>query len=131
MKTTHESITGDSRGTVTRRVAMNIFVGTAAGAALPAAALASKAASGAPDPIFAAIDAHKAALAVEDRVLSVTKKLFHIPDNLELEAMAAHDAEADAFHTLWQTVPRTVPGRVAWLAYLAQYTEKQGTGFYM
>jgi hypothetical protein len=133
MKTTHESITGDSRGRspVTRRQAMNLFASTAAAAALPAAAIASDAASEDPDPIFAAIDAHKAAQAAEDKITSVTCKMVHIPDDLELQVAAAHDVEADAFHDLFQTAPTTAPGRDAWLAYLAEYTDKLGAEFYM
>jgi hypothetical protein len=61
IKSTHESITDDSRGrsTVTRRLAMNMFVGTA----IAGAAIASQSAAAADDPIFAAIEAHKAARA--------------------------------------------------------------------
>jgi len=83
------------------------------------------------DPIFAAIDAHKAAQAAEDKITSVTCKMVHRPDDLELKVAAAHDVEADAFHDLFQTAPTTAPGRDAWLAYLAEYTDKLGAGFYM
>lgn len=65
-KSTHESITDDSRGrsTVTRRLAMNMLVRSAAAiAVVPAIAQASPTVASQVDPIFAAIEAHKVAKA--------------------------------------------------------------------
>jgi hypothetical protein len=59
-KSTHESMTDNPRGrsTVTRRLAMNMILGTAIAAA-GTVALATPAASTGPDPIFARIATHK------------------------------------------------------------------------
>src|SRR3977135_4289365 len=59
IKSTHESMTDDSRGrsTVTRRLAMNMILGTA----VAGSAIASKPAAAADDPIFALIEEYRAA----------------------------------------------------------------------
>src|ERR1700737_952178 len=86
MKSTHESITDDSRGrsTVTRRLAMNMIVGTAA----MSAAAGRISAAPAFRPVYAAIEAHKAAWAAYG---------VEVKNNDRLEAALPKDRRQSSF----------------------------------
>lgn len=136
-KSAHESIISDSRGrsTVTRRLAMNMLVSTAiAGTIMPSQA-------GTPDPIFAAIDAHKVtkaafcsvlheASALEEAIPLTLRQSFIDPEDMLIvetddprwientrQVHRLSDAETDAACALVSVKPTTMAGVIALLQY--------------
>lgn len=98
---------------------MNMFVSSAAIAAAPAAAMSapvSAAAHGGPDPIFAAIEAHKTASADFETVLGEVVPGTLCPDPIKEELFG--DREAEARRELATIVPTTMSGLLAMLTYI-------------
>lgn len=140
-KSTHESMTDDrGRSTVTRRLAMNMI----ANSAIAGASIASlSAATFEADPIFAAIEVHKAANAAASRAiewhsqldleLPIEKCRSYItawaetivetddPRWIECERAAhiSYEAETDAAAALVNIKPTTLAGGIALLQYAA------------
>jgi hypothetical protein len=81
-------------------------------AALPLASLPALAA----DPVFAAIERHKLAVALAAEAMERTCYTVDIPDDLEAACDAAQDAEAKARHDMHAAVPTTLAGLKAYVA---------------
>jgi hypothetical protein len=104
---------------------------------LPTAALpAPVVPAAAPDPIFAAIDAHvrayRAFIAVLDALAVAETQAWHAPRGArraaktrlkQARADESHfgNLESNAFETLVATVPQTLPGAAAMLAYVREW----------
>jgi hypothetical protein len=113
-----------STKTMTTRRA--ILAGGAAAATLPAAALAVPLAP--PDPIFAAIEAHRTAMTTFNAVVDAQSELRS--STREYEALGgpldrAYDAQHDAALALLSVAPTTITGAVALLRYANEYTETE------
>jgi hypothetical protein len=109
---------------VTRR---NIL-GTAAGAAaaLVATGASPMAASPAPDPIFALIEAHRTATALHSAALKEQERLEQIGDPRASEVSDAPcNADAGAWRELVNTAPQTFAGLQAWAFYLDEVRGKE------
>jgi hypothetical protein len=99
-----------------RRRFLSTAVGIAAGGTV--LALASLPASAADDPVFALIEAHRAA----DAALLVTLRAVDGHDNDDAVAVdAAHQAELSALYDLIEAVPTTLAGVIANLRYIADH----------
>jgi hypothetical protein len=104
-----------NRSSTTRRR----FLTSAAGAA--AAIAAASLASGATDPIFAAIEAYRNAVAARNAFFA-ERSLLEDEDTLEMDLAdaAAFNVEVDATSGLLSVVPTTMGGVAAVLAYTAE-----------
>jgi hypothetical protein len=100
----------------TRRDFLSQAAAVAAGGVLAVSpALASR------DPVFALIDAHKAAEAALEATLHDNSRLEGAAKKYDDSlAMAAHDAEQEALNELVETVPTTLQGVIASLHYLGE-----------
>jgi hypothetical protein len=91
--------------------------------AAPAAAIANLT----PDPIFAAIEAHRAAYAERVRCLIAADimPISAIPPAAKEAADAAHDAEYEAIIDLIETLPTSAAGVAAVARYAVDFGEEE------
>ncbi|WP_131113391.1 hypothetical protein [Lichenihabitans psoromatis] len=73
------------------------------------------------DPIFAAIDNHKAANAAFLAALNKTAWLSRPPSDLAAATEAASEAEVEARHDMHEVVPQTIAGLAAYVAYWSAF----------
>src|SRR5262245_15467976 len=102
--------------TTTRRAALGAI-------AVGAAAIPSLAAAGAvaPDPVFAAIETHRAAYAVFNEAVRAGSRLVSIPEQIDARIDEASAGETAAAEALAATVPTTFGGVAAVLKYVADF----------
>jgi len=95
----------------------------AGAATLPALAVPAVAGSLTPDPIFAAIERHRAAYEEHGRVLEAVNAEEDPETHWtnDERVAAACDADCDALRALVQTVPATFAGAAAMLRYLVEH----------
>jgi hypothetical protein len=102
----------------TRRHLLTIAAGGAVAAAIPADALT---AAPAIDPIYAAIEAHRKAAAVEQAAWAEVNGRPDLSIDDECALTDAKNAEAsDALDELAETVPTTLPGLLAMIVYASE-----------
>jgi hypothetical protein len=122
--------TAQGEGVSSRRHFMNMIVGSAAiasaAAVRPARAFAVDSGG---DPVFAAIEQHRMALAAADSALAVTGRTNDPSPEAEAATDAAHAALDEAYDDLISMAPTTPAGAEAWLEYLATDADRQGVGF--
>ncbi len=115
-----KTISAAATGLPNRRTALLAsLAGLGAAVSLPKVA---KAAAASTDPIFAAIEKHKAANAAYEAALApcgkvVGRDLPHLEGALD----AATEAEEEARYDMHEAVPTTIAGLVAYVAYWSEY----------
>ncbi len=113
--------TGEPPTIFCRRTA--IF-GAMALAAAPVAALPALAAE--PDPVFAAIERHRAAEAAFQASLDESTGMVHVSNDIADRQRAASDAETEARYDMHQAVPTTMAGLASYVAYWHAHTSPPG-----
>ncbi len=74
------------------------------------------------DPVFAAIEKHRAAAAAFEKSFDESARMVDIPADIEDRQSAAGDAETEARHDMHQVVPTTLAGLAAYVAYWERFT---------
>jgi hypothetical protein len=81
------------------------------------------AATATPDPVFAAIEKHKAAWAAFEAADSKGCGIIHIPAEIEADSFDASQVEEEARFDMHETVPQTIAGLAAYVAYWHEFTK--------
>ncbi len=79
-----------------------------------------------PDPIFAAIDRHREAVAAFEASFDESAGMVHVPVDIEARQELAGDVETDARYDMHQVVPTTLAGLAAYIAHWNTYTSPPG-----
>ena len=79
-----------------------------------------------PDPVFAAIERHREAVAAFDASFDESAGMVHIPADIEDRQSVAGDAETEARFDMHQTVPTTMAGLAAYVGYWDAFTSPPG-----
>ena len=106
-----------TKSTTRREFVQRSAIALAVGAAIPAAVVTKAVHAGEPDPVFALIEAHRAATAEYVRLVEANEK-----------SDAAYESVNDAQMPLLTTRPTTVAGAAAVLAYVASFWIEDESG---